>query len=42
MLIDKPTKRYMCPVTLFLLIAIADSVIKGISCGSNILLLYSS
>jgi hypothetical protein len=39
---DEPTKRYMCPVTLFLSIAIADSVIEGISCGSDISSLYSS
>jgi hypothetical protein len=42
MLIDEPTKRYMCPVTLFLSMAIADGVIKGISCGSDISSLYSS
>jgi hypothetical protein len=42
MLIDEPTKRHICPVTLFLSMAIADGIIKGISCGSDILLLYGS
>jgi hypothetical protein len=42
MLMDEPTKRYMCPVTLFLSMAIADGVIKGIGCGSDISSLYGS
>jgi hypothetical protein len=41
-LIDEPTKRHMCPVTLFLLIAIADGVINGISCSSDIATLYGN
>ena len=30
-LIDDPNKRYMCPVTLFLSMAIANNVIDGVS-----------
>jgi hypothetical protein len=29
-LINKPTKRHMCPVILFLSMALADSVINGV------------
>jgi hypothetical protein len=35
-LIDEPTKRHMCPVTLFLSMAIADGVIDGINQTSDI------
>jgi hypothetical protein len=41
-LIDEPTKRHMCPVTLFLSMAIADGVIGGIGCSSDIASLYGS
>lgn len=29
-LVDEPTKRRMCPVTIFLSLALADGVIKGV------------
>jgi hypothetical protein len=41
-LIDEPTKRHMCPVTLFLSMAIADGVIDGIGCCSDIASLYGN
>jgi hypothetical protein len=41
-LIDEPTKRHMCPVTLFLSMAIADGVIEGIDRSSEIASLFRS
>jgi hypothetical protein len=35
-LIDEPTKRHMCPVTLFLSMAMADSAIDGMHQTSDI------
>jgi hypothetical protein len=39
-LIDEPTKRHMCPVTLFLSMAIADGVIDGTDRTSDIASLF--
>ena len=40
-LIDEPTNRHLCPVTLFLSMAIADGVVDGITCDSDIAALSS-
>jgi hypothetical protein len=40
-MIDEPTKRYMCSVTLFLLMALADGVSDGIGCSSDMASLCS-
>ena len=38
-LVDSPGQRHICPVTLFLALAIADGAIKGISSRDDLLVL---
>ena len=41
-LTDEPKKRHMCPVTLFLSMAIADGVVEGVDRSDDIALLMPS
>jgi hypothetical protein len=42
MLADMPSERHICPVTIFLGLAIADGVIPGIKCNDDFTTLISS
>jgi hypothetical protein len=35
-LVDDPSKRHMCPVTIFLAMALADGVIEGVQKGHHL------